>query len=61
MHITTEFARPKDVAADWLIIGLWDSEPLAGRKWLLHTEDAHNLYRRFGFVEPNYKLMERPA
>jgi GNAT superfamily N-acetyltransferase len=33
--------------------------PLAGRKWLLHTEDAHPLYRRFGFGEPSYKLMER--
>jgi len=38
-----------------------DEGPLAGRKWLLHTEDAHDLYRRFGFTEPTYKLMERPA
>jgi GNAT superfamily N-acetyltransferase len=38
-----------------------DGGPPPGRKWLLHTEDAHDLYRRFGFTEPNYKLMERPA
>jgi GNAT superfamily N-acetyltransferase len=44
-----------------LVREMIDGEPLAGRKWLLHTQDAHDLYRRFGFVEPNYKLMERPA
>jgi len=44
-----------------LVREMIDGEPLAGRKWLLHTEDAHDLYRRLGFVEPNYKLMERPA
>lgn len=35
--------------------------PLTTRRWILHTEDAHALYRRFGFAAPNYKLMERPA
>ena len=35
--------------------------PLADAKWILHTEDAHALYRRFGFGDPNYKLMERAA
>jgi hypothetical protein len=34
--------------------------PLADAKWLLHTEDAHELYRRFGFGEPAPRLMERP-
>jgi len=34
--------------------------PHADAKWLLHTEDAHELYRRIGFAEPNYKVMERP-
>jgi GNAT superfamily N-acetyltransferase len=28
-------------------------------KWLLHTSDMHALYRKFGFEEPNYKVMER--
>ena len=32
---------------------------LAGLRWLLHTEDMHGLYRKFGFEEPNYKVMER--
>ena len=44
-----------------LVREMIDEGPLAGRKWLLHTEDAHDLYRRLGFTEPNYKLMERPA
>jgi GNAT superfamily N-acetyltransferase len=44
-----------------LVREMIDEGSLAGRKWLLHTEDAHDLYRRFGFTEPNYKLMERPA
>jgi GNAT superfamily N-acetyltransferase len=33
--------------------------PYAGRRWLLHTEDAHELYRRFGFGESD-RLLERP-
>jgi GNAT superfamily N-acetyltransferase len=33
--------------------------PFADRKWLLHTEDAHGLYEKFGFAPPGYKLMER--
>jgi len=44
-----------------LVREMIDNGPYAGSKWLLHTEDAHDLYRRFGFAHPNYKLMERPA
>jgi GNAT superfamily N-acetyltransferase len=44
-----------------LVREMIDEGSLAGRKWLLHTEDAHDLYRRFGITQPNYKLMERPA
>jgi GNAT superfamily N-acetyltransferase len=35
--------------------------PLAERRWILHTRDAHDLYRKFGFAEPSERLMERPA
>ena len=35
--------------------------PFADVKWILHTEDMHALYRKFGFAEPNYKVLERPA
>jgi ribosomal protein S18 acetylase RimI-like enzyme len=33
--------------------------PYADRKWILHTEDAHGLYEKFGFAAPNYKVLER--
>jgi GNAT superfamily N-acetyltransferase len=33
--------------------------PLAGTKWFLHTRDAHELYRRFGFQGPSERVMER--
>lgn len=32
--------------------------PFAGRRWVLHTRDAHALYAKFGFG-PNERLMER--
>jgi hypothetical protein len=32
--------------------------PGAGFRWLLHTADAHELYRKFGFNEPDDTLME---
>ena len=34
--------------------------PFARRRWILHTEDAHELYAKFGFAAPDRKLMERP-
>jgi GNAT superfamily N-acetyltransferase len=34
--------------------------PYAGCRWLLHTKDAHALYRKFSFDTPSFKLMERP-
>jgi GNAT superfamily N-acetyltransferase len=33
--------------------------PLAHLRWLLHTADAHELYRRFGFGPPSERLLER--
>ena len=34
--------------------------PYAQRRWILHTRDAHDLYRKFGFTEPGERVMERP-
>jgi GNAT superfamily N-acetyltransferase len=42
-----------------LVREMLDNGPLAGKRWLLHTEDAHALYRKFGFGEPSRKLLER--
>jgi GNAT superfamily N-acetyltransferase len=33
--------------------------PYADVKWILHTRDAHDLYRRFGFGDPSERVMER--
>jgi GNAT superfamily N-acetyltransferase len=33
--------------------------PLARTKWLLHTCDAHDLYRKLGFSEPGERVLER--
>ncbi len=42
-----------------LVREMVENGPFANRKWILHTEDAHDLYRKLGFDTPNYKLMER--
>ena len=43
-----------------LVRFLVEEGPLADvRKWLLHTRDAHSLYQRFGFAEPDERLLER--
>jgi len=34
--------------------------PHAGARWMLHTEDAHGLYARFGFGPPDERYLERP-
>jgi ribosomal protein S18 acetylase RimI-like enzyme len=36
-----------------------EESPFAGCRWLLHTADAHDLYRKFGFEEPSERLLER--
>lgn len=38
-----------------------DEGPLSSTKWFLHTADAHDLYRRFGFDEPGERALERPS
>ena len=42
-----------------LVREMVDGSPWTDRKWLLHTRDAHDLYRRFGFGAPSERLMER--
>ena len=42
-----------------LVREMVENGPLAGLKWVLHTRDAHELYRRFGFGPPSERLMER--
>jgi GNAT superfamily N-acetyltransferase len=42
-----------------LVREMVDGGELAHVKWLLHTEDMHPLYRKVGFEDPNYKVLER--
>jgi GNAT superfamily N-acetyltransferase len=42
-----------------LVREMVENGDLSGLRWLLHTENMHPLYRKFGFEEPNYKVMER--
>jgi RimJ/RimL family protein N-acetyltransferase/GNAT superfamily N-acetyltransferase len=37
-----------------------DQGPGAGHRWMLHTSDAHGLYRQFGFAAPDSGYLERP-
>jgi GNAT superfamily N-acetyltransferase len=36
-----------------------DDDELANVRWFLHTTNMHALYRKFGFEDPDYKVMER--
>jgi ribosomal protein S18 acetylase RimI-like enzyme len=42
-----------------LVREMIENGPYAGVKWLLHTADAHGLYRKFGFAEPSERVLER--
>src|SRR5919199_6350991 len=35
-----------------LVREMIENGPYAGHAWILHTEDAHDLYRRLGFAVP---------
>jgi GNAT superfamily N-acetyltransferase len=43
-----------------LVATMIERGPGAGFRWTLHTSDAHGLYRKFGFAEPNETYLERP-
>jgi GNAT superfamily N-acetyltransferase len=42
-----------------LVREMIDNGPFAAAQWLLHTADAHELYRKFGFHPPSDRVMER--
>ncbi len=44
----------------WLVESLLSHPYLRGVKWLLHTRDAHGLYRQFGFQAAPVSFLERP-
>jgi GNAT superfamily N-acetyltransferase len=44
-----------------IVRAMIDEGPGAEFRWMLHTADAHGLYRRFGFAEPDATYLERPG
>ncbi len=42
-----------------LVREMVENGPYGQCKWLLHTRDAHDLYRKLGFGPPSERLMER--
>jgi ribosomal protein S18 acetylase RimI-like enzyme len=44
-----------------LVATMIDRGPGASFRWTLHTSDAHGLYERFGFTQPDRTHLERPG
>ena len=57
VYVLAEF-RGRGLGVE-LVREMVEGSPWADRKWLLHTRDAHDLYRRFGFGAPSERVMER--
>jgi len=43
-----------------LVREMVENGPYRAQAWILHTGDAHELYRRFGFEAPGSRTMVRP-
>ena len=59
VYVLTEY-RGRGVGVE-LVREMVDHGPYAHLRWILHTRDAHELYRRFGFGPPSERVMERPG
>ncbi|HTX28570.1 MAG TPA: GNAT family N-acetyltransferase [Streptosporangiaceae bacterium] len=44
-----------------LVQAMIEDGPGSGLRWMLHTSDAHGLYRQFGFTAPGGRYMERAS
>ena len=44
-----------------LVSTMIDNGPGAAFRWTLFTADAHELYRSYGFAEPDHTAMVRPS
>ena len=58
VYVLSEF-RGRGLGVELVRFSVEES-PFADCRWLLHTADAHGLYRRFGFGAPSDRLLERP-
>jgi ribosomal protein S18 acetylase RimI-like enzyme len=57
VYVLTEYRGRR--LGEELVREMVERSELADLKWLLHTSDMHQLYRKFGFDVPNAKVMER--
>jgi GNAT superfamily N-acetyltransferase len=57
VYVVPEF-RGRGLGVE-LVREMVEQSPWPRTKWLLHTQDAHELYRRFGFGAPSERVMER--
>lgn len=44
----------------WLVQTIVEHPEVPRVRWVLHTNDAHGLYERFGFVAADETVMQRP-
>jgi GNAT superfamily N-acetyltransferase len=44
-----------------IVAHMIDDGPGRDFRWMLHTADAHKLYRRHGFADPDGSYLERPS
>jgi GNAT superfamily N-acetyltransferase len=59
VYIVTD-ARGQGLGTE-LIRMMIDRGPGSSFRWALHTSDAHGLYARFGFAQPDRTYLERPG
>jgi GNAT superfamily N-acetyltransferase len=59
VYVLPEFRGQGAGAA--LVRAMIEEGPGAAFRWMLHTADAHGLYRRFGFMPPGETYLERPG
>jgi GNAT superfamily N-acetyltransferase len=57
VYVLPEY-RGRGLGAE-LVREIVENGPYAGLRWILHTRDAHDLYRRFGFAAPSERVLER--
>jgi GNAT superfamily N-acetyltransferase len=44
-----------------IVRAIIEDSPGASQRWMLHTSDAHGLYRQYGFAAPDDRCLERPG
>jgi GNAT superfamily N-acetyltransferase len=59
VYVLPEY-RGRGLGVD-LVREMVENGPYAGIRWILHTRDAHGLYRKVGFTDPSERVMERSS